>query len=299
MVKNCLYCGTDLKYQRSTKKYCNDNCKQLAYYKRKGISLSGNSSNNSTSTIKPEDVIVKEPLTVKQGDFMVSDNKEEKIIPINEKQSSEPEKQNKNQDEKENTVTKDVIVKPVESEIPSNTIKQEEKTLTVKNIAQKEESYEWEESEFINRIREFIDESEEEVDKFLHPEKYWHPNDIQYIQWVTARVRCLIESVIKISNSPHIDRQTLLEVADAVHRLVCCDLFKLMPKNYPCTKWMTELNEKIQAFAIANQDCETIRLRLSPQRKAELIAKRFAIGNFVSKIKFSELNFETAMDKIS
>jgi hypothetical protein len=287
MGKNCLYCGNDLKFKRSTRKYCNNNCKQLAYYKRQAESLSGNSSKNSAVSIKPEEVTVKEPLTVKQDDFTVNDNKEEKNIPLTEKQSPETEKEYQIQDEKENTITKDISVK------------QEEKISAVKTPVQKEEPYEWEESEFINSIREFSDENEEVVDKFLHPEKYWHPNDIQYIQWVTARVRCLLESVIKISNSPHIDKQTLLEVADAFKRLVACNYFKWMPKNYPCTKWMTELNEKIQAFAIANQDCETIRFRLSSERKAELIAKRFVIGAFAQKIKFSELNFETALDKIS
>ncbi len=280
MGKNCLYCGKELQFKRSTKKYCPGSCKQLAYYKRQAESLSGIPAENPGTSVKEEDVIVKEPITVRQDDFTVNDNKDENIVLIRKEQSTDAE----NQNEKEN------IVKEI-------AVKQEEKVPVVKTPVQKEEPYEWVESRFINSIRGLIDVSDEE-DKFSHPKKYWLPNDIQYIHWVTVRVRCLLESVIKISNCPCIDRQTMLELADAFKRLVFCDLFKWMPKNYPCTKWMTELNEKIQAFAIANNNCETIRFRLSPERKTKLIAQRFVIGDFVPKVKFTELEFETALDKI-
>jgi hypothetical protein len=277
MEKNCLYCGKELQFKRSTRKYCPGSCKQLAYYKRQGQSLSGIPAENLGISVKEEDVTVKELIAVKQDDFTVNDNKEENIIPVTEQVSPDIEK--------ENITTKGV------------TVKQEEKILVVKTPVQKEEPYEWEESRFINSIRGLIDVSDEE-DKFSHPEKYWHPKDIPYIKWVTVRVRCLLENVIKISNCPRIDSQTMLEVADAFKRLVSCDLLKWMPKNYPCTKWMMELNERIQAFAIANNNCETIRFRLSPQRKTKLIAQRFIIGDFVPKVKFTELEFETALDKI-
>ena len=41
MKKKCLYCDTEIDCKRLTKKYCNDNCKQLAYFKRNGLQLSG------------------------------------------------------------------------------------------------------------------------------------------------------------------------------------------------------------------------------------------------------------------
>ncbi len=40
MKKRCLYCDTEFDCKRPTKKYCNDNCKQLAYFKRNGLQLS-------------------------------------------------------------------------------------------------------------------------------------------------------------------------------------------------------------------------------------------------------------------
>src|ERR1035437_438894 len=214
MEKNCLYCGKDLKFQRSTKKYCNDNCKQLAYYIRQGQSLSAIPAEIPALSVKPEEVIVKEPLTVKQDDFTISpvDNSSG-IIDKNEPESISKQEENiiPAQEKKEPEVKK------VQIEV------QKETAITVSQ-PQKEEPYESEDSEFIYRVREFINLSDEE-DKFAHPKKYWHPNDLPYIKWVTVRARCLLESVIKISNSRHIDRQTLLEVADAFKCLVSCDYF--------------------------------------------------------------------------
>lgn len=40
MKKKCLYCDAEINCKRLTKKYCNDNCKQLAYFKRNGLQLS-------------------------------------------------------------------------------------------------------------------------------------------------------------------------------------------------------------------------------------------------------------------
>ena len=38
MSKHCEFCGKAIEdFKRSTKKYCNDNCKQLAFYARQGM----------------------------------------------------------------------------------------------------------------------------------------------------------------------------------------------------------------------------------------------------------------------
>jgi hypothetical protein len=44
-MKTCLHCNKELESETSTKKYCSNNCKQLAYLKRNGMVLAGMSSN--------------------------------------------------------------------------------------------------------------------------------------------------------------------------------------------------------------------------------------------------------------
>lgn len=51
MKKKCLYCDAEIDCKRLTKKYCNDNCKQLAYFKRNGLQLSGKPEIKVTSLV--------------------------------------------------------------------------------------------------------------------------------------------------------------------------------------------------------------------------------------------------------
>ncbi len=39
MVKKCEYCQSEFTSKRVTRKYCSDNCKQMAYFKRSGTTL--------------------------------------------------------------------------------------------------------------------------------------------------------------------------------------------------------------------------------------------------------------------
>lgn len=56
MRKRCLYCDTEIDCKRLTKKYCNDNCKQLAYFKRNGLQLSDKTGTKETpvNSVTPE-----------------------------------------------------------------------------------------------------------------------------------------------------------------------------------------------------------------------------------------------------
>lgn len=39
MVKKCEYCQSEFTSKRMSRKYCSDNCKQMAYFKRNGTTL--------------------------------------------------------------------------------------------------------------------------------------------------------------------------------------------------------------------------------------------------------------------
>lgn len=51
MKKKCLYCDAEIDCKRLTKKYCNDNCKQLAYFKRNGLQISDKPEIKVTSLV--------------------------------------------------------------------------------------------------------------------------------------------------------------------------------------------------------------------------------------------------------
>ncbi|MBK7668646.1 MAG: hypothetical protein IPJ32_15695 [Sphingobacteriaceae bacterium] len=59
MESTCLYCGGHFTAIRSSKKYCSDNCKQMAYFKRNGLVLSG------TTEVEPS---LKAPIVIVKPD---------------------------------------------------------------------------------------------------------------------------------------------------------------------------------------------------------------------------------------
>jgi hypothetical protein len=264
MGAKCLYCGKeDLKAKRSTRKYCNDNCKQLAYYKRKGKILSGITAENPGNSVK-EEVAVKEPLSVKPVDFTVNSK-------------TEPE------------TASEIITPPVDSVKENSTVSPEEKKIPAIDLQDRNQEYEWEESRFLNNIQSLINKGYNEQYMFQHPDRYWAGDMLGVVRWITQCLLCLAESMIQLSNRRHIDHHTLFEIADAFNRLAGSYSFGFLPANYPYKNLIKELQHKMNALANANSDREKIRFRLSPERKAMLIATRFIIGNFVPRIKFNEL----------
>lgn len=57
MKKKCLYCDTEIECKRLTKKYCNDNCKQLAYFKRNGLQQSEKTKAKLSATVSVTETI--------------------------------------------------------------------------------------------------------------------------------------------------------------------------------------------------------------------------------------------------
>ncbi len=56
MQRTCEYCGSLFSFVRATKKYCSDNCKQMAYFKRNGFVPAHKSDNDKADSVSVKDV---------------------------------------------------------------------------------------------------------------------------------------------------------------------------------------------------------------------------------------------------
>jgi hypothetical protein len=260
MIKTCLHCGKPMQSQRSTKKYCSDNCKQLAFYKRSGLALSGiNHDDNFPATDKQQDeesIIGKKVIT----ELTYEENFNEPII--------------------ENLPVKPLNDKLIVTVNDSFTIRP----------AQEEKPYECIRSKIIDSIADYIDNSEA-LFMFQCPEKYWGAHVLPTVKWVSLRLRCLLESLIKLSNISAIDYASVVAVRDAFTTLINSNQFKRLPTNYPYTELIKELEQKLAFIAKQYKHSESILFRLTTNRKVELIANRYMLADFVQAIKFSEMDF--------
>jgi len=244
--------------QRNTKKYCSDNCKQLAFYKRNGLALVNNDENLPLSGRQE---IEKEP--VENEIALIQSYQQE----FTEQLADDLPLKSLN-DEQVVTVNNSFTVKPERDEPPNKSVL----------------------SKMIYSIADYVDNSEA-LFMFQYPQKYWDIYTLPAVKWVSLRLRCLLESLIRLSNYSTVDYDNILKVKEAFTALIGSSQFKRLPSNYPFTIFIKEMEQKLALIAKQHKHCESIRFRLTANRKVELIAIRFMLADFVPPIKFSELDF--------
>ena len=94
MEKNCLYCSAHFTTNRKNKKYCSDNCKQMAYFKRNGFVLSGKSETDNVKYNAPAPVLEPNTNIMIQPIIKAEDNKEATVKYVLEQPKIKPEQKN-------------------------------------------------------------------------------------------------------------------------------------------------------------------------------------------------------------
>jgi hypothetical protein len=258
MTTTCLHCGSPMQSQRSTKKYCSDNCKQLAFYKRSGLALV---NDDEDLPLSDKQHIEKEP--VENEVALIQSYQQE----FNEQFAGDLPLKSLN-DEHAVTVNNSFTVKP----------------------EQNEPSYKCVFSKMIYSIADYVDNSEA-LFMFQHPGDYWSIHTLLTVKWVSLRLRCLLERLIKLSNFSQVDYDNIVAIKEAFTALIESGQFKRLPSNYPFTILIKEMEQKLALIAKQHKYYESIRFRLTTNRKVEFIAIRFMLADFVPSIKFSELDF--------
>lgn len=256
MIQTCLLCGKPMQSMRSTKKYCSDNCKQLAFYKRSGLQLSG--------VIVKEHLFNDKPTPFNNNSIADADERLINIAPL-----KTDEQRGLSLNDKSSSTVADAF-----------TSKQQ----------QDEPAYQWEYSNMIDSIMKYA-ENDKELSMFQYPEKYWGTYTLPTVKWVSLRLRCLLESLIGLSNLKSITYADLTAVKAAFNALIASQHFNNLPTNYPYTTLVKELQPKIALLAKQFKRKSSFLFRLTPNRKAELIGKRYILADFVPTIDLRELDF--------
>jgi len=291
MESTCLYCGGHFTAIRSSKKYCSDNCKQMAYFKRNGLVLSGatelepslqvpvvKSKPNITDEVsvkydKEKDTVKysNEELTVK---YDKDQRNEFEFVPLAD--AAEEAESNEINEAVKETRKNDPIKSPVK-------IEEEEKE-------ENEPRYKWINSKLISLIENKYEQNSGGI-KIKEPFEYWEYEDAKRIVWVNTRFRCLAESLIKLSNYSRIDRHTLLCITDAFKRLVTSATFNKLPNDYPFKEFIIELFLGLNKMFAEKGHLNMLAFKLTKERKAQLICIRHQLIYHTPEIKFTEIDF--------
>jgi hypothetical protein len=321
MENICQYCNTPFHFQRSTRRYCSNTCRQLDYYKRKkdftvagyfGVNKEGDTVDSFT--VKPLSVKEKE-VSVKQNADSVKDFtrkslgvkadsqqvrlSDQQLDLLAEKVLALLEDRMRHMDYRKSSGVKDTLsvkdtikdtVKEPELYVDStgDNVKEPD---TAKEAEQKRE-YQPVQSRFIASIAQHLDRNNSAaMSKFRYPHKHWSAEYGSKVKWVSLRFRCLIECLIQFCKFRVVDGEDLQDVADAFYSLGNSRAFKALKADYPHKELVLELSDRINYMAALHNGKENARFFFSPDRLAELMATRHEIGSFVPKVNFRELDF--------
>ena len=294
MESTCLYCGGHFTAIRSSKKYCSDNCKQMAYFKRNGLVLSGTTEVEPSLQVpvvnsKPsitDEVSVKYD---KEKDIVKYDN-EELTVKYNKDQRNEFEfVPLADAEEKEEETESDELKEAVKETRKNEPIKRKIK-IEEEEKEKNEPRYKWINSKLIGLIENKYEQNSGGI-KIKEPFEYWGYEEAKYIVWVNTRFRCLAESLIRLSNYSRIDRHTLLCITDAFKRLVTSATFNKLPNDYPFKEFIIELFLGLNKMLADKGHLNMLAFKLTKERKAQLICIRHQLMYHTTEIKFSEIDF--------
>ena len=118
------------------------------------------------------------------------------------------------------------------------------------------------------------------------------------IQWVSLHYRCLLDTVLIVSDMKNIEWVDLAEITNAFTFLMSTTYFKELPADYPFTKEIISLREKLNGFCLETQEQEYVQFRLKFDTKKELLLQRYELASVFSKINYNQLqlNFKTEND---
>lgn len=125
-------------------------------------------------------------------------------------------------------------------------------------------------------------------EKFNSPATVFQDKANQVV-WVSIHYRCLLECVLTISEIKTVEWVDLAELTNAFTFLIATTYFKELPDNYPFTKDILSLRDKLKYFCLETQDEQLVQFRLKFDTKKELFLQRFELSLVFPKISFIQL----------
>jgi hypothetical protein len=286
MQSHCFHCQSSFITKRKDKHFCSPSCKQMAFVKRKGlgdISVSPPYSENIPSEIKTDsramEALTNKMLTLDIDAIVEADTKLGLVA-----------------DETSDITAAAQPNTLINTKAHDSVSTQSLKTLVVKsNVLEDTIIYTYITCNWLTEVANRF-EQREYYNFFDSPQKYFYGKQKEF-KWVSIHYRCLIHTLLKLSNIRTLARNDVLELTNAFTFLSNSEMYKALPANYPFKNYIIIMRDKLQAFCDKFQDKEYVAFHLKLETKQELFLQRNEL-RFL-RISFNELqqNFNTEFNR--
>lgn len=250
----CEYCNKPFAAKRNDALYCGSACRQLAYVLRKAQSNPVTGKLNYPGNNYPST----------QLNF--TDKEKEPSIQIIQG-IDYPSIQKEQEPLKENEIT-------------VNTDKDE---VTERDEPKEEEPIVYS-SAFIRDLKALIGKRGN-IDYFME--------DVDLdCDWVNLRYRCLIESLLTLSEMESVSLDDLKEICNAFTGMIQSRDYENLPEYYPYAKDINTLWQTLKKLCSEADEEQALNFKLKRATRLNLIVTRWELAHFVRKESFNQLNFE-------
>jgi len=329
MIHHCLYCNTPFTALRKDKQYCSHSCKQMAFMKRQegsagfvfpkrqninnmkcqAVETSNNQNVKPSTDAFPIDIEKLREELYAFAEAVIQNKLDELIQNINistpqnvntdldlfaDKQAAVlelPDDENNGDINIENeTSAKEQIVNPSNPNIDGSGRKILKTETVIPPVLIEEKVYTPITCKWINELYERFNERGND-EKFNSPAIVFK-DKINQVQWVSIHYRCLLESVLTVSEMKVVEWADLAELTNAFTFLIATIYFKELPDNYPYSKDIISLRDKLKYFCLETKEEEYVQFSLKLDTKKELFLQRFELSLAFPKINFNQLTLD-------
>ncbi len=271
MIHHCSYCNTPFTALRKDKQYCSHSCKQMAFMKRQG---------GSVGFVFPKHQNVN---TLKRQVNEASNG--QVIDEINSQYVNDLTDENANSF---SLFSNDDVLDSTNNQSTNTESKTSIDYPIVKRLI--DEQYIPVKCKWIHKIYERFNERGND-EKFNSPDAAFK-DKINQVQWVSIHYRCLLECVITISEMKVVEWADLAELTNVFTFLIVSVYFKELPENYPYSKDIISLRDKLKYFCLETNEEEYVQFSLKFETKKELFLQRFELSLVFPKISFNQLTLD-------
>lgn len=253
MEKLCEHCGHVFMAKRNDSLYCSASCRQMAYMERRLNPLISYPSIDGYSN---------------SGDPSIDGYGEPEETSIDTLKLSDD-------------LSIDISAKKQEPLVDDRG-HQEKLALQKSN----QEAYQPAESLFLNSIVEMVNTR----DYLSALAICLYPPNIP-VEKTGIRLKCLAECLLMFSEAKCTELDDLKEVCNAFTLTMQSKYYKQLPANFPYTRYILRLRDRLRRFIISHEPSKSVRFRLSPESRTELISTRYELSEFFPNTPFCNLSF--------
>lgn len=237
MEQICENCGEPFKARRASRRYCSNSCRQLAYFKRHGVTKETATPSAAPIEVTPDKLLEQLKAFIQTEVDRKCKPNEQSVLDVNDDNGGDTS---------------------VEGGSNINVKNQR----PIKTVSDKK-SYRWHYSHFTALVQKHVSYTDEEVEQVRRSTEGTE---------VLTCFKSVVREILSVSNRTRLNPNTLIKLSNTMYQLVHSWKFLGLPMRFPFRKDIQAWQKKLRAGAQGVIERNACILKIGHQGRAKLWA---------------------------